>query len=89
MDIQVRIPPVLCALHNFIHQYDPSEALEFEEDIDDYIHGQGPAEGTLAVGPPTAVSQVHVVAFRNRLAGQMWADYQQYWAEHGGDPDML
>ena len=30
MDIQARVPPALCALHNFIHQHDPS-------DIEDYL----------------------------------------------------
>ena len=30
MDIQARVPPALCALHNFICQHDPS-------DIEDYL----------------------------------------------------
>ena len=65
--------------------YSPSEILEFDDNIDDYLHGQDPVEGTLAMSPPTAAAQGCAVMFQDILADQMWADYQQYQAEHSGE----
>jgi hypothetical protein len=51
MDIQVLIPPALCAIHNFIRRYDPDEIHHFNDD-DIYAFG-GYGEGSLASGPPS------------------------------------
>ena len=49
MAIQARIPPALCAVHNFIRIHDEDEINEFAPDI----HDQHPENfyGELATGP--------------------------------------
>ncbi|KAG1816022.1 uncharacterized protein BJ212DRAFT_1272427, partial [Suillus subaureus] len=42
MDVQAHIPVALCALHNFIHRYNPTM---FDEDYDKDILGHKVKEG--------------------------------------------
>jgi hypothetical protein len=53
MEIQARIPPALCALHNFIRHHDPSEIITFDteegsdsdEGDESNEHDKGEAQG--------------------------------------------
>jgi hypothetical protein len=85
MSIQVRIPPALCAVHNFIRQYDPVEILEYEnDDLDDLLHGERPSDECLASGPPTREARERASNLRDEIAGAMWADYVSLLAEREG-----
>jgi hypothetical protein len=49
MAIQARIPPALCAVHNFIRVHDEDEINEFAPDL--YDQNPGDFCGELAAGP--------------------------------------
>ncbi len=82
MDIQIRIPPALAAMHNFILRYDPDdlEVVLQEMDGDDRRH-EDPipalADGLLATGAITRREETRASAKRDRIATKMWADYQR------------
>ena len=39
MDMQARVPPALCALHNFIHQHDPSDLEDYADmPVTEFLH---------------------------------------------------
>jgi hypothetical protein len=82
MKIQAHIPPALCAIHNFICQYDPREIEEFEDSVGDVQHGSGSDEG-LATGPPSREAQEQVDARQDQIAEAMWKDYVAVLAERG------
>ncbi|EGN91538.1 hypothetical protein SERLA73DRAFT_67224, partial [Serpula lacrymans var. lacrymans S7.3] len=50
MDIQAKIPPALCVIHNFIRIYDPSDIDDFDTDLLD--SAVGVQAGNLTEGPP-------------------------------------
>lgn len=92
MEIQARIPPALCALHNFIRHHDPTDvtASDFkgvESELEDGEHGEhGEREehgelSTSSVGPP---ERERAGTRRDQIAHEMWDQYQQ-WLESGGD----
>ena len=62
MDLQAHLPPVLTALHSFIHKHDPDDIANFN-DVEDPQPGafaEGPAaaeEGKLAEGLPRAAER--------------------------------
>lgn len=82
MAVQAQIPPAICALHNFILNHDP-------RDIDHYLSGNeddldptpGQAQdndfGLLASTAVTAAEREGATAHRDRIAEQMWNDYQK------------
>ncbi|KAI1788696.1 hypothetical protein LXA43DRAFT_869835, partial [Ganoderma leucocontextum] len=81
MRIQVRILPSLCAVHNFIRLHD-------REEINDFLPGlvdpsPGVRNETLADGPVTHQETEQANAFRNKLANEMWVDYQRELRERG------
>jgi hypothetical protein len=77
MDVQVRIPPAMAAVHNFIRIHDPEEINDFTE-----IAGSIPAPaeeyGDLAAGVPSREERARATADRDEIAEQMFADYQAY-----------
>ncbi|RDX40428.1 hypothetical protein OH76DRAFT_1324299, partial [Lentinus brumalis] len=81
MDIQIRIPPALAAMHNFILRYDPDdlEVVLQGMDGDDQRH-EDPiptlADGLLATGAITRREETRASAKQDRIAMKMWADYQ-------------
>ena len=85
MDIQARIPPALAAIHNFIRQHDPDEIQQFgDDDEDDWMHGvHGDGVGILAEGPAGEVERDRANERRDRIAQEMWRDYQEVLAERG------
>jgi hypothetical protein len=80
MDIQARLPPALAALHNFIRKHDPDDLADYEdaEDPDPGARAVGPvAEGELARGLPRVGEREQVNLRRDRIAQDMWAQYQE------------
>jgi hypothetical protein len=82
MDIQARLPPALAALHNFIRKHDPDDIADFD-DVEDPQPGaraeEGPAaagEGQLAEGLPRAAERRQTNERRDRIAQDMWIQYQ-------------
>ena len=76
MDIQARIPPALCCIHNIIRRWDPVEL----EDIEHGIAATPPPEsagmvGSLADGIPTNADRDWMSAVRERIAGDIWSSY--------------
>jgi hypothetical protein len=78
MKVQARIPPALCALHNFIRRYDPDEIETYITDSDD--SSDAVPFGKLAQRMPTRRSHANASAKRDTIAQQMWTDYLS-WRE--------
>jgi hypothetical protein len=73
MSIQKLIPPALCALHNFIREYDPDDLAQYMEpepmDMENV--------GALGSGPPGRAERERANNRRDQIAAGMWAQYQQ------------
>lgn len=74
MAIQARIPPALCAVHNFIRIHDEDEINEFAPDI--YDQNPGNFHGELAAGPPVRAEKERAEIKRDNIAQAMWESYQ-------------
>ena len=90
LDIQNRIPAALCTLHNFIRTHDPDDKTEFEigaDIVDEDVHEPfidpeaGPEEEREESG------QIQAKALRNRIANELWAQYQGVLRDREGDSD--
>lgn len=73
MAIQARIPPALCAVHNFIRIHDPDEIDEFDLDIGDQDPGH--VYGELAEGPALHAEKDRAEIRRDNIAQAMWDSY--------------
>jgi hypothetical protein len=73
MAVQVRIPPALAAVHNFIRKYDPKEIHEFDDVGEDPNPG---GYGVLGEGPAWRNEILHATSTRNHIAEMMWESYQ-------------
>ena len=80
MSIQVMIPPALAALHNFIQQYDPEEIHEYDDEAADpeMDHDHQASPGALGVGLTTPAETLRANERRDKIAHEMWEQYQQY-----------
>ena len=90
MHIQARIPVALAAVHNFIHEHDPSEINEYRSDpIHDLQQGhRGGAVGQLSDGIPDQDSHMRAEARRDSIAEAMWIQYQNTLQERANEyPD--
>lgn len=84
LDIQVRVPPGLAAVHNMIVWLDPYGLKELLEELEqnggplDPYRGTPLAEeeGSLATGPIRQAEEVRASALRDQIAAKMWEDYQ-------------
>jgi hypothetical protein len=84
MDIQARIPTALCALHNFIRQFNPEDfydpelgginLLNEEDDVGQGVIGNGPAD---------PVERRRADTCRDAIAREMWIDYQEELRNRG------
>ena len=87
MDVQARVPPAMCALHNFILFHDPS-------DIDNYVTGSDEEDGdpnpgrtedndfgVLANAAVTSGEKTRAEEKRDKIAQEMWDDYQRVLRE--------
>ena len=74
LDIVARLPPALAALHNFIRFHDPNEISDFLQEDPDleprYV-------GELADGFPNAAERQMANVRRDRIAQDMWIQYQE------------
>ena len=83
MNVQARIPPALCAIHNFIYRYDPDDILESWDDSSDASsedfesEQRHDASGTLAETIPDWRALRDATEWRDTIAEQMWNDYCQ------------
>lgn len=82
LGVQARIPPALCALHNFIMAHDADVAQEMEDALE-YDPQPGMLTGNLALGPPTAADKQYADKRREAIATEMWVSYQQLLRERG------
>jgi hypothetical protein len=74
---QARLIPALCALHNFIHAFDPMEIEEFHDMMESYSDSTNPVVSTeLEYVLVTAEECMYAEQFRDEIAQAMWA---QYW----------
>ena len=83
MDIQAKIPPALCCIHNIIRQHDPEELRDTESQLPtaEYPGGQTDQTvvfGTLAGGFITAIERDRMTAKQDDIAGQLWEDHLSY-----------
>lgn len=85
MAIQVRLPPALGAMHNFIRLHDPGEIDDFV--IDDEISGENQGGAGLGRGPAGIVEQREANRRRNEIAQAMWVQYQEILHERGMDAE--
>ena len=83
MDLQVRLPPALTAIHNFIRDLDPTDLSDFTE-VEDIQPGW--CSGDLADALPHRAERERANNRRDNIANAMWVQYQQYLAA-GGDDD--
>lgn len=88
MDIQSRLPAALCALHNFIRTHDSDDDSETEIGMDNVdeepIIPQGAVE---RLGPEAegGTNRNHAIALRNRIASELWAQYQGVLRDREGN----
>lgn len=76
LNVQARIPAALCAIHNFIAKYDPSEA-SLPENAPSYDNYNNRVD--FAGGEPE--QDHHARNHRDQIAEMMWQSYQQVCAE--------
>lgn len=79
MDIQARIPPACCCLHNIIRKWDPVELEDMEREIMLVPLADEPGEmyGALADHIPTSVDRDVMSVVRDRIAQNIWASYAE------------
>jgi hypothetical protein len=75
MEMQAKLMPALCALHNFIRIYDPADDMDItEEEIESAVSQEQPASGTYHSGI-AAAETARAAERRDQIAQQMWASY--------------
>jgi hypothetical protein len=76
MDIQARIPPALCALHNFIRHFEPTEIDDYPPDVAADLIGAGHVEiEDLATEAVNSAQRNRMSLERDRIAQEMWDSY--------------
>ena len=75
VEVQARIPVALCAIHNFIQKFDPSEGQVPADNIGSFGYGNSNED----IGGNNDRSD----ARREKIAEDMWRDYQEILAERG------
>ena len=82
MGLQALIPSALAALHNFIWIYNPEDIdMDVEEPLDFRITIHPMDVGELG-GPVTPAERVQAKARRDKIAADMWEQYQRYLESH-------
>jgi hypothetical protein len=82
MDIQARITAALCAIHNFISIYDPTEDVVYADDEDE----DAPVGNDVAAAA-AAIEDDGPSVRRDRIAQAMWDDYCVIRQERGASDD--
>jgi hypothetical protein len=79
MEVQALIPPALAALHNFIRDFDPEEIHDYDDEALDLQMGLPPEPaGELGTGPATLAERSRANERRDKIAADMWEQYQRY-----------
>jgi hypothetical protein len=82
MNVQAQIPAALAALHNFIREFDPDDLHAYDDDEEFDYEFQDPPDsesiGELGVGLVTSSERVRANERRDRIAAEMWEQYQNY-----------
>ncbi|KIK34211.1 hypothetical protein CY34DRAFT_98406, partial [Suillus luteus UH-Slu-Lm8-n1] len=75
MNVQARVPDVLCALHNFIRRYYPDTSdEEYAKDMLDYDHKEGGELNELDDGLADPQERWRADSCRDCIAREMWED---------------
>jgi hypothetical protein len=82
MEIQARIPPALCLVHNIIRVHDPNDMMEYR-DLNVSDERFTTDTGNLANGPPTEQARTRASLRRDQIAGEMWEDYNRERVRRG------
>ena len=86
MSTQALIPPALAALHNFIREYDPEEIHLYNDDDDEpfdlEISTHPESVGELGTGIVTPDERNRANERRDKIAADMWEQYQIYLRSH-------
>ena len=78
MHVQARIPAALCALHNFIREFDPDDFYDPEFGGINLLGGDDDVgQGILGDGPADVAERRWADTCRDEIARDMWVDYQQ------------
>jgi hypothetical protein len=80
MEVQVRIPPALCAIHNFIRVHDEEEIHDFDEVVSSN-QNEDCGYGVLSHGPANRAERDQAAIKRDLIAEAMWVDYQRVLAQ--------
>ena len=73
-EIQARVIPALCALHNFIRVHDPDDLDN--QDLQEEIERQSPVPGVAELrNRVNQAEKKRAVARQEQIASNMWADY--------------
>ena len=83
MRTQARLPAALGALHNFIHDNDPDDVADFEDDNENLYDGGQPFMGELAGGVPNRAERARASQRQESIAKAMWEQYLQEKAARG------
>jgi hypothetical protein len=79
VDTQAKLAPALAAIHNVIREYDDIDIMaQLDEDVDynSGIEEPSAGAGDLAQGPARTAERRQSDARRDRIAGEMWQQYQ-------------
>ena len=79
MDLQARIPPALCALHNFICCHDSSDINDYADMNHlgvSHLWADDPEIGDLAMHALTSADRESADAKWEQIAKAMWDEYQ-------------
>lgn len=85
MSIQVRVPPALATIHNFICAHDPAEIQDFDNERLEGEGAHGEDRGDLARGPAGPRERMQANERRDRIAQAMWAGYQAHLLDRAAD----
>lgn len=94
MGIQAQIPTALCAVHNFICEYDPAESPTNDNNDDDnddedwrggYFDRNVEEDDIATVEEDDELKFHQGSAMRDHIASAIWADYQHILLEHDFD----
>jgi hypothetical protein len=92
MDTQGRLPVALCALHNFIRIHDPDDpeqeiGMDIADELEDVPGPFNPQAVEPEAGGGMNRNRDQAVALRNRIATELWAQYQGVLHDHEGESD--
>jgi hypothetical protein len=76
-EVQARIPAALCAIHNFIREFDSSEGKLPADNIS-FEYGGSNEDAEVSGG-----NNDRTDSRRDRIAEDMWRDYQRILMERG------